>query len=152
MKISPLAPKHTPLLPPLAGVTMATAQAGIKYAGRTDLLLMVFDRPASVAGVFTKSKCASAPVDWCRQVLAASALPKACAVVVNAGNANAFTGVKGRAATKATAEAAAHAVGCRPEAVFLASTGVIGVPLPKDKARAVSKDPIGDIIGNRMGW
>lgn len=129
MKISPLAPKHTPLLPPLAGVTMATAQAGIKYAGRTDLLLMVFDRPASVAGVFTKSKCASAPVDWCRQVLAASALPKACAVVVNAGNANAFTGVKGRQATEQTAKAAAAACDCQPGDIYLASTGVIGEPL-----------------------
>ena len=79
----------------MEGVRMATAEAGIKYAGRTDLLLMVFDQPASVAGVFTKSKCASAPVDWCRDLLAAGGTPSASAVVVNAGNANAFTGARG---------------------------------------------------------
>ncbi len=129
MKVSPLAPKNPVSLPPLNGVGIATAQAGIKYAGRTDLLLMVFDQPASVAGVFTKSKCASAPVDWCRDALAASAAPKASAVVVNAGNANAFTGVKGRQATELTATAAAQACGCSAGDVYLASTGVIGEPL-----------------------
>ncbi|NKB53955.1 MAG: bifunctional glutamate N-acetyltransferase/amino-acid acetyltransferase ArgJ [Rhizobiaceae bacterium] len=129
VKVSPLAPKNPVSLPPLNGVGIATAQAGIKYAGRTDLLLMVFDQPASVAGVFTKSKCASAPVDWCRDALAASAAPKASAVVVNAGNANAFTGVKGRQATELTATAAAQACGCSAGDVYLASTGVIGEPL-----------------------
>ncbi|MCJ8307836.1 MAG: bifunctional glutamate N-acetyltransferase/amino-acid acetyltransferase ArgJ [Hyphomicrobiales bacterium] len=113
----------------MQGVRIATAQAGIKYAGRTDLLLMVFDQPASVAGVFTKSKCASAPVDWCRDVLSQGSAPTASAVVVNAGNANAFTGVKGAQATKVTAEAAAAACACDPEKVYLASTGVIGEPL-----------------------
>lgn len=129
MKISPLAPKNPPKLPPMEGVRIATAQAGIKYAGRTDLLLMVFDKPASVAGVFTKSKCASAPVDWCRDMLSQSAAPTASAVVVNAGNANAFTGVKGAAATRVTAEAAAAACSCDSGKVYLASTGVIGEPL-----------------------
>lgn len=129
MKISPLAPKNPPTLPPMEGVRIATAQAGIKYAGRTDLMLMVFDQPASVAGVFTKSKCASAPVDWCRDLISRSAEPKASAVVVNAGNANAFTGVKGAEATRVTAEAAAAACSCEPDKVYLASTGVIGEPL-----------------------
>ena len=129
MKVSPLAPKNPPTLPPIEGVRMATAEAGIKYAGRTDLLLMVFDQPASVAGVFTKSKCASAPVDWCRDLLAAGETPSAAAVVVNAGNANAFTGVKGAAATRVTADAAAEACGCAASQVYLASTGVIGEPL-----------------------
>ena len=129
VKISPLAPKNPTMLPPMEGVRIATAQAGIKYAGRTDLLLMVFDQPASAAGVFTKSKCASAPVDWCRQVLAQSDTPQASAVVVNAANANAFTGVKGTRATQVTAEAAAEACSCDPGAVYLASTGVIGEPL-----------------------
>ncbi|MEP1090264.1 MAG: bifunctional glutamate N-acetyltransferase/amino-acid acetyltransferase ArgJ [Rhizobiaceae bacterium] len=113
----------------MLGVRIATAEAGIKYAGRTDLLLMVFDQPASAAGVFTKSKCASAPVDWCRNVLSQSGAPKASAVVVNAGNANAFTGIKGAQATLVTAEAAAAACSCEPGEVYLASTGVIGEPL-----------------------
>ncbi|MEP1205729.1 MAG: bifunctional glutamate N-acetyltransferase/amino-acid acetyltransferase ArgJ [Rhizobiaceae bacterium] len=129
MKISPLAPKNPVSLSPLNGVRIATAEAGIKYAGRTDLLLMVFDQPASVAGVFTKSKCASAPVDWCREALVAGGTPQASAVVVNAGNANAFTGVKGRQATQLTAEAAADACDCPAGDVYLASTGVIGEPL-----------------------
>ena len=137
MKVSPLAPKSPPILPPLDGVRMATCAAGIKCPGRTDLLLMVFDKQASVAGVFTKSKCASAPVDWCRTVLAGTNEAKARAVVVNAGNANAFTGQKGADATLTTAKAAAKAVDCDETDVFLASTGVIGEPLPHDKITAV---------------
>lgn len=113
----------------MSGVRIATARAGIKYADRTDLMLMVFDRPASVAGVFTQSKCASAPVDWCRQKLSSVPEPRASAVVVNAGNANAFTGVRGKEATHATAEAARRACGCEFEEIYLASTGVIGEPL-----------------------
>ncbi|MGI9366490.1 MAG: bifunctional glutamate N-acetyltransferase/amino-acid acetyltransferase ArgJ [Rhizobiaceae bacterium] len=128
MKISPLAPKSPAQLPPIAGVRLATVEAGIKYAGRTDLLLMVFDQPASVAGVFTTSRCASAPVDWCRRILAGDSAT-AKAVVVNAGNANAFTGVRGAEATELTARAASKACGCAPEDVYLASTGVIGEPL-----------------------
>src|ERR1044071_1314157 len=96
-KISPLAPKNFPALPPLGGVRIATAEAGIRYKGRTDVLLMLFDAGTTVAGVFTKSKCPSAPVDWCRSALAGG---KVRALVVNSGNANAFTGKKGRASTK----------------------------------------------------
>ena len=126
VQLSPFAPAEYPLMPAIPGVRLATAQAGIKYQDRTDLLLAVFEPPAGVAGVFTRSRCAAAPVDWCKSILAAGT---AAALVVNSGNANAFTGMKGRAATKASAEAAARAVGCRPQAVFLASTGVIGEPL-----------------------
>ena len=129
MKISPLAPKNPQRLGPLKGVQMAAMEAGIKYAGRKDLLLMVFDQPASVAGVFTQSKCPSAPVDWCRDVLSGSSSPMARAVVVNAGNANAFTGKKGAQSVAMTAQAAAAACGCAESEVFLASTGVIGEPL-----------------------
>ena len=125
-EISPLAPKSDPVLPPIDGVRIETAEAGIKYKGRTDLMVMVFDRPAEVAGVFTTSKCPSAPVDLCRANLSGGT---ARALVVNSGNANAFTGVKGATATAQTAEAAAAAVGCAPSEVFLASTGVIGEPL-----------------------
>ncbi|WP_419906657.1 bifunctional glutamate N-acetyltransferase/amino-acid acetyltransferase ArgJ [Hoeflea sp.] len=124
--VSPLAPEHIAELPALEGVRIATAAAGIKYADRTDLMLMVFDRPATVAGVFTQSLCASAPVDFCRANLAGGA---ARALVVNSGNANAFTGKKGSEAARITAETAAAAVGCKLEEVFLASTGVIGEPM-----------------------
>jgi len=124
--VSPLAPAELANLPAIAGLRIATAAAGIKYKNRTDLLMMVFDRPAAVAGVFTRSKCPSAPVDFCRANLGGGS---ARALVVNSGNANAFTGRRGREATAMTAEAAAKAVGCAPEEVFLASTGVIGEPL-----------------------
>ena len=120
-------PDTTPTVP---GVRFATAEAGIRYKGRTDVLLAVFDPGTTVAGVFTRSKCPSAPVEWCRERIAAG---KARALVVNSGNANAFTGKTGRAATKLTAEIAAEAVGCKPKHVFLASTGVIGEPLDATK-------------------
>ena len=128
--ISPLAPKRYEKLPALRGVRIATAEAGIKYKGRTDLLVMAFDEGTEVAGVFTRSKCPSAPVDLCRANLGGG---KARVLVVNSGNANAFTGMKGRATTKATAEAAAKAAGCATGEVFLASTGVIGEPLDPGK-------------------
>ncbi|GMB83755.1 bifunctional glutamate N-acetyltransferase/amino-acid acetyltransferase ArgJ [Shinella zoogloeoides] len=132
--ISPLAPKTYAEMPPVRGVRMATAAAGIKYRNRTDVLMMVFDRPAAVAGVFTRSRCPSAPVDFCRANLPGGV---ARAVVVNSGNANAFTGRKGRESTKLTAEAAAKAVGCSEGEVFLASTGVIGEPLDATKFSGV---------------
>jgi glutamate N-acetyltransferase / amino-acid N-acetyltransferase len=128
--VSPLAPKKYPKMPAIEGVTIATAEAGIKYRNRTDLLVMRFDEGTSVAGVFTRSKCPSAPVDFCRANLPGG---RARVLVVNSGNANAFTGRKGRETTRLTAEAAARAAGCGPDEVFLASTGVIGEPLPADR-------------------
>ncbi|HEX9903345.1 MAG TPA: bifunctional glutamate N-acetyltransferase/amino-acid acetyltransferase ArgJ [Propylenella sp.] len=125
-KVSPLAPTSIPELPAIAGVRLATAEAGIHYRNRTDLLLVRFDPGAAVAGVFTTSRCASAPVEWDRARLAGGT---ARALVVNSGNANAFTGMRGHQAAAATAEAAGAAIGCRAEEVFLASTGVIGEPL-----------------------
>jgi glutamate N-acetyltransferase/amino-acid N-acetyltransferase len=124
--ISPLAPKNVPDMPPIDGVRIATGAAGIKYAGRTDVLLALFDPGTTVAGVFTTSKCPSAPVEWCRARVKAG---KARALVVNSGNANAFTGKSGRAAAAFTAQLAAKASGCKVDEVFLASTGVIGEPL-----------------------
>jgi glutamate N-acetyltransferase/amino-acid N-acetyltransferase len=124
--ISPLAPSKFPKMPAVEGVRIATAEAGIKYKNRTDLLTMVFDVGTTVAGVFTRSKCPSAPVDFCRENLASG---RARVLVVNSGNANAFTGKKGREATVATGKAAAEAAACAPGDVFLASTGVIGEPL-----------------------
>ncbi len=135
-KTSPLAPAELPALAPIEGVRLGVAEAGIRYRGRKDVLLAVFDEDTKVAGVFTRSRCPSAPVEWCRDHLPRG---QARALVVNSGNANAFTGQKGRDSVKATAEMAAEAVGCRPEEVFLASTGVIGEPL--DPA------PFGRVLG-----
>jgi glutamate N-acetyltransferase / amino-acid N-acetyltransferase len=117
-------------MPDIAGVKLATAAAGIRYKGRTDVLLAVLDKGTAVAGVFTRSKCPSAPVEWCRAKLAKG---KARALVVNSGNANAFTGKTGRASTALTAKIAAKAVGCSESEIFLASTGVIGEPLDATK-------------------
>ena len=128
--LSPLAPKTYPALPPIAGVRFATIAAGVRYAGRTDVMMALFDGPATVAGVFTRSKCPSAPVDWCRGHLKGG---KARALIVNSGNANAFTGGVGAAAVEHVAEAAAKAIGATPNEIFMASTGVIGEPL--DAAR-----------------
>jgi glutamate N-acetyltransferase/amino-acid N-acetyltransferase len=133
-RVSPLAPAGIADLPEIAGVRLATAAAGIRYPGRADVLLAVFDRGTTVAGVFTRSKCPSAPVEWCRAKIAAG---KARGLVVNSGNANAFTGRTGRQATKLTSELAAAAIGCRPNEVLLASTGVIGEPLDAEKFRSV---------------
>ena len=135
--VSPLAPKSYPDLPAIAGVRLATAEAGIRYKGRTDVLYVALDEGTQTAGVFTRSKCPSAPVDWCRESLGQG---RARALVVNSGNANAFTGVKGRDAVALTAKIAAQAAGCEPEQVFLASTGVIGEPLDGSKFEGVLAD------------
>ena len=129
-KISPFAPKHLPHLPAIDRVRIATAAACIRYPGRTDLLLAVFDPGTTVAGVLTQSKTASAPVDWCRAHLAHG---MARALVVNSGNANAFTGMRGRKAVALTAEAAAEAADCLKADVYIASTGVIGETLDARK-------------------
>src|SRR5882672_1420854 len=132
--VSPLAPKHVPELPAIAGVRLSTAAAGIRYAGRTDVLLVLFDAGTTTAGVFTRSKCPSAPVEWCRGLVKRG---RARALVVNSGNANAFTGKSGRTATKLTAALAAKAAGCTADDIFLASTGVIGEPLDASKFASV---------------
>jgi glutamate N-acetyltransferase/amino-acid N-acetyltransferase len=124
--LSPLAPKSFPALPPIDGVRFAAGAAGVRYQGRTDVMLALFDRPAAVAGVFTRSKCPSATVDWCRAALSEG---RARALVVNSGNANAFTGSAGVATTTAVAEAIAKAIGAAPNEVYQASTGVIGEPM-----------------------
>jgi glutamate N-acetyltransferase/amino-acid N-acetyltransferase len=132
--VSPLAPTSVPQMPAVEGVRLATAAAGIRYPGRTDVMLALFEPGTTVAGVFTRSKCPSAPVEWCRARIKPG---RAGALVVNSGNANAFTGKNGRAATKLTADLTAKAVHCRPTEVFLASTGVIGEPLDARKFAGV---------------
>ena len=129
---SPLA-RPFPLFPPIAGATPRIARARYKNWDRCDLTYVTLDEGTVVAGVLTTSKCPSSEVEWCREHLAQG---KARALVVSAGNANAFTGYRGRAAVEAvTAKVAAH-LGCPVEQVFCSSTGVIGVPLPIDKAEA----------------
>jgi glutamate N-acetyltransferase/amino-acid N-acetyltransferase len=129
-KTSPFAPKQLPHVPAIDGVRLAVTAAGIRYPGRTDLLLVLLDPGTTVAGVLTRSKTASAPVDWCRAHLAHG---MARALVVNSGNANAFTGRRGEEAVKLTAEAAAEAADCLESEVYIASTGVIGEPLDARK-------------------
>ncbi|MES2021953.1 MAG: bifunctional glutamate N-acetyltransferase/amino-acid acetyltransferase ArgJ [Pseudomonadota bacterium] len=132
MTRSPLA-RPFPNLPSIAGVTPHVARAHYKTWDRCDLTFITLDPGTVVAGVLTQSKCPSPEVEWCR---AALPLGQARAVVVNAGNANAFTGQRGRAAVEAIAARAAGHLGCQPSDIFVASTGVIGVPLPIDKAEA----------------
>jgi len=129
-KISPFAPQDLPALPAIDGVRMAACAAGIRYPGRTDLLLALFEPATTVAGVFTQSKTASAAVEWCRAHVRHG---MARALVVNSGNANAFTGLRGREAVKETAHAAANVADCQEADVYIASTGVIGEPLDPNK-------------------
>ena len=142
--VSPLAPKTIRDLAPMAGVRLGTVAAGIKYEGRTDVLCAVFAPRTQAAGVFTTSKTRSAPVDWCRANLARTGEAKGSArlLVVNSGNANAFTGAEGLDAVRRTAEAGAAALNCDPSEVFISSTGVIGEPLPAHKITARIDDAI----------
>jgi glutamate N-acetyltransferase/amino-acid N-acetyltransferase len=142
--VSPFAPKHLPHLAAIDGVRIATAASGIRYPGRTDLLFVLFDPGTAVAGVLTKSKTASAPVDWCRAHLPHG---MARALVVNSGNANAFTGRRGREAVELTAKAAAEAAKCQEADIYIASTGVIGEPL--DARKIASR--LGGLAGEAKG-
>jgi glutamate N-acetyltransferase / amino-acid N-acetyltransferase len=134
LPISPLAPERFPDFQEIEGVRLAAAKAGIKYPDRTDVLLVAFDPGTVAAGVLTRSKCAGAPVEWCRQALSNGA---ARGLLVNSGNANAFTGNKGREAVHHSASLTAAAIGCKAENIYLASTGVIGEPLDARKFDAV---------------
>ncbi len=137
IKVSPLAPKAPPDMPPIAGVRVGAAAAGIRYKDRVDLCLFAFEPGTPVSGLFTKSLTAGAPVLWCRRALRRG---RARAFVVNAGNSNAFTGKAGVASVERVAAAAAAALGCKPEEIFVASTGVIGEPLPESKITTVLPD------------
>jgi glutamate N-acetyltransferase / amino-acid N-acetyltransferase len=145
--VSPLAPKSFARLPPLAGVRLATGEAGIRYKNRTDVLMVTLAPETQVAGVFTRSKAASAPVEWCKAQLKGGT---ARALVVNSGNANAFTGKAGLEGARAVAQAAAAAVDCQAREVMLASTGVIGEPLAAERITRI----LGDLAqaGDASGW
>ena len=127
MTVSPLAPAAFPAVPEIGGVALSTAASGMKYAGRDDMLLMRLGQKASIAAVFTKSDTAAAPVEWCRRQLGAGGGTRA--ILVNAGNANAFTGDGGMAAVTDCCGGIAAKLGCAPGDVMMASTGVIGEPL-----------------------
>ncbi len=127
---SPLASAQFPEMAPVRGVRMAATACGLRYRDRTDLMLATFDPGTAVAGVFTRSTTASAPVDWCREIIDQG---RARALVVNSGNANAFTGAAGALSVRQTVDATAALVGCAGQEVYVASTGVIGEPLDAAK-------------------
>jgi glutamate N-acetyltransferase/amino-acid N-acetyltransferase len=127
---SPMAPERFPDMAPVAGVRLATAACGVRYKGRRDVLMAAFDAGTTVGGVFTRSRCPSAPVDWCRQALRGG---EARGLIANSGNSNAFTGRAGAEANRRMVDAVAQALGCAPETVFAASTGVIGELLPVER-------------------
>lgn len=125
--VSPLAPGRFPDMPAVQGVRMASGRCGIRHKSRSDILLMVLAHETSVAGVFTQSKTASAPVEWCRKILKKG---MARMLIANSGNANAFTGKAGVEGVERYVNTGAEIVKCSPDEVFAASTGVIGEPLP----------------------
>ena len=129
-KKSPLAPAHFPDLPPVAGLTFASGPCQVKYVNKTDVLLAQFAPGTVAAGVFTKSKTAAAPVDWCRAILSN---PEARGLVVNSGNANAFTGRTGVETVEAMAACAAGLINCKPVQIYIAQTGVIGEPVAVER-------------------
>ncbi|NRB03916.1 MAG: bifunctional glutamate N-acetyltransferase/amino-acid acetyltransferase ArgJ [Rhodobacteraceae bacterium] len=137
--VSPLAPASFPDLPKVAGVTFATAAVGVKYQGRTDVMLACLAAGTTVAGVFTKSTTRAAPVLDCQAKLPGSDTGPA-AILVNSGNANAFTGANGIESVNAIVDAVAQASGCDPSRVFTSSTGVIGEKLPHDRVVSAIDD------------
>lgn len=148
-KITPFAPNAFPELPPIEGFEMATAEAGVKYSGRTDLWVLKAQAGTQVAGVFTQNLCPGAPVDWSRKALNGSTDgPRV--LVVNSGTANVFGGQKSRDAVVETAQGVAAHFGCAAETVFLASTGVIGEPL--DASKVVAKFPEMKAALDGDGW
>ena len=144
---SPLAPAKFPELPAIAGVKLAAGSAGIRYKGRTDLMIATLEPGTTVAGVLTRSKSYGAPIGWCRDVLPGGS---ARALVVNSGNANTFTGQAGRDAVQRTAAAAAKLVGCAETEVFISSTGVIGEMLAVEKIEAALPEVAKSLSGNNF--
>jgi glutamate N-acetyltransferase/amino-acid N-acetyltransferase len=135
--VSPLAPARFPDLPPVAGVRFAAAEAGVRYKGRRDVMLATLPPGSSVAGVFTRSATRAAPVLWCEALRDAAPVKGPQAILVNSGNANAFTGANGAETVEALAEAVSKATGAPKSGVWISSTGVIGEPL--DPGRIAAK-------------
>jgi glutamate N-acetyltransferase/amino-acid N-acetyltransferase len=130
LSLSPLAPEKFPNIPPIPGVQMASGSCGVRYSGKLDVLLIELSDSTQVAGTFTKSQTAAAPIDWCKKSMKNG---QACALIVNSGNANAFNGAAGNASVERTASCVSKILDCAKEDVFVASTGVIGEVLPDHK-------------------
>ncbi len=145
LKKSPLAPRSFPKLPPLPGAALAARACGVKYRGRNDVCLIAFDPGTTIAGVLTRSKTASAAVDWCRAALRGG---RARAVLVNSGNANAFTGKAGSNSVDRVVKTTAAALKCKAGEVFVASTGVIGEPLPDARITSALKRLSADLAAD----
>ena len=148
LPLSPLAPATFTTLPPIAGIRIGGLALGLRYQGRPDVLVAVFDRPATVAGTLTRSLTASAAVDWCRNALLSG--QGARALVVNAGNANACTGARGIDSVRAIADAAASLAGCAAEQIYHSSTGVIGEPLDHPRLIAGVQNGFSSLTAD--GW
>jgi len=146
MTVSPLAPAKFPDLPEIGGVTFATTAAGVKYQGRADVMLALMTAGTTIAGVFTRSATRAAPVLDCQAKLGGDSAGSA-AVLVNSGNANAFTGRSGADSVAALADAVARQTSVPQSRVFTASTGVIGEPLPHE--RIIAK--ISELHANQSG-
>ncbi len=147
--VSPLAPAVFPDLPPVAGVRFATAEAGVRYANRRDVMLAMMSAGTVVAGVFTKSSTRSAPVLWCEALRDGEAAAGPQAILVNSGNANAFTGKNGAEAVSRLAAAVAAATGAEAKAVWMASTGVIGEVLPQERIAAKLEELVAGLSEDR---
>ncbi|MEO0782334.1 MAG: bifunctional glutamate N-acetyltransferase/amino-acid acetyltransferase ArgJ [Pseudomonadota bacterium] len=144
---SPLAPEAFPDLPVIDGVSFASAEAGVRYAGRTDVMLAKLAPGSTIAGVFTQSSTRSAAVLDCEEKIKFTS-DAGAAIIVNSGNANAFTGQDGRKSVKAVTNAVAQAVDIPETRVFSASTGVIGEKLPHDRIEAKLKELSGNLSAN----
>lgn len=133
----------------MKGLKISTVNCGIKYKNRDDLLLVTFDAPANVAGVFTQSSMPAAPVVWCKKNIDKGS---ARALIVNAGNANAFTGKSGDEVVARTVEAITKALGCKQEEVFVSSTGVIGEILKAELIEAQIPQMVKNPISDKSLW
>ena len=149
LEISPLAPASFPTLPEINGVRLASMACGLRYKGRADLLLAAFTEGTTVAGVLTTSKTASAPVHGCRKNLLGGV---ARGLIVNSGNANAFTGIKGEKSVEAIINAVGKTLGCASGEVFSASTGVIGQPLDDSKVTAALAELKSNLASGSDAW
>jgi len=140
--VSPLAPASFPAMAPIAGVRLAVHAAGVRYAGRNDVMVAELAPGTTVAGVLTQSTMPGQPVIWCRQCLPHG---KARAIVVNSGNANVFTGRAGWQVVESTAATAARLFDCDPREVYISSTGVIGEPPPADRISGALPEIVGKL-------
>ena len=148
-EISPLAPAAFPTLPDINGVRLAALACGLRYKGRTDLMLAEFVAGTVVAGVFTKSKTASATITKCKENLENG---MAQGLIVNSGNANAFTGIAGVMAVENITTQVGKVLGCDPANVFSASTGVIGEPMDDGKITSALDDLKNSLGGGAGAW